>query len=182
MLRTFIAISLNEDCRRQLCEVIQTLKTKIDVPVKWSRDDQLHLTLRFLGNISEDQLAQILDTLTVIQTHPPLSIALQRLVTFPPSRPKVIGVGVKLTDSLAALVHHINKALQLIGLEPEDRAWLPHITLGRIVNPSREKLALGEMRLPGEQLIDHITLVKSEPSAEGSHYSDLHQFSLVGSR
>jgi RNA 2',3'-cyclic 3'-phosphodiesterase len=177
MLRAFFAIALQDDIRQALLREISYLKENLPISIKWVKKQQLHLTLRFLGSITPNQVDQIINTLTLGDL-PTFNLEFQHLVALPHHKPRIIGMGVRLSEELATLIRYLDETLRDRGFEPESRTFLPHITLGRIAKPKRKSLLLDKMRVFHPQSVSQITLYESQLSPEGSIYSALCHFPL----
>jgi len=126
-IRLFTAIDLPEPVKNALTILCS------GVPgAKWVKRDQMHLTLRFIGDVDEKQFTSIRDVLGGIQIAP-FQIRLESVGQFPPKgAPRVLWVGVQAPDILGMLYQQIESALTSLGLEPENRPYSPHITLARL--------------------------------------------------
>ncbi|RQW89479.1 MAG: RNA 2',3'-cyclic phosphodiesterase [Geobacter sp.] len=127
MHRLFVAIDLPEE--------IKAAVLSLQCPIrgaKWVTEEQLHLTLRFIGDADDDLLNEIATSLSGVMAGP-FSLVLMGVGYFPPKRnPKVLWVGVGRSDALLNLQNDIEKVLLRNGLEPETRPFSPHITLARL--------------------------------------------------
>ncbi len=132
-MRTFIAIELDDICRRPLLNLIQN-----DLPrardVRWCTPQQLHLTLKFLGEISDSQLPSVCQAATTAcAAIAPFPIRIAGLGCFPgPRNPRVLWCGIDDPEQgCQRWVTHVDPLLEQLGFKPETRAFTPHITLGR---------------------------------------------------
>lgn len=136
MHRLFVAIDLPAE--------IKAAVLSLQCPIrgaKWVTEEQLHLTLRFIGDADDDLLHEITTGLSGILAAP-FSLALMGVGYFPPKRnPKVLWVGVGSSDALHNLQNDIEKVLLRNGLEPETRPFSPHITLARLKETLPAQLA-----------------------------------------
>lgn len=107
---------------------------------RWQSDDQLHITLRFIGEVTSDVANEIAEALSTIRA-PALEVALNGVGSFD-KRGKVhsLWAGVRPRDGLEALHKKIDRAITALGLPAETRAYLPHITLARL-NAPQERVA-----------------------------------------
>jgi len=125
--RLFVAIDLPEEIKL----VIGSLRCSLP-GAKWVAESQIHLTLRFIGEVDDELLKMIVASLSGIVAAP-FSLAMQGVGCFPPKRdPKVLWVGVDGGSALFALQGEIEKALVRKGVAPEDRPFSPHITIARL--------------------------------------------------
>ncbi|MRR05523.1 MAG: RNA 2',3'-cyclic phosphodiesterase [Deltaproteobacteria bacterium] len=132
MYRLFVAIDLSAEAK----EAIFALRTPLP-GAKWVAADQLHVTLRFIGDADEVLFHKIRDTLAGIIV-PSFSLNLRGVGYFPPKRdPRVLWVGLERNENLLVLRNLVEKALLACGLEPEGRSFSPHITIARLKDVSK---------------------------------------------
>jgi len=132
--RIFIAINFPEEIKREL-EKFQSRWPEL--PVRWVKPENLHITLAFLGYLTDEELVEILRiTKEVAQRHQPFSINLNKICYGPPKMPpRMIWVEGEKSKDLANLQLDLEKSLTSSGkikFEPEERSFTCHITLGRI--------------------------------------------------
>ncbi|HDD53686.1 MAG TPA: RNA 2',3'-cyclic phosphodiesterase [Thermosulfidibacter takaii] len=136
-MRAFIAMELSPQVKESLRKLINDLKSR-NIKGRWVPPENIHLTLRFLGNIEEDQVKAIEQLLEeVAEEADPFQISIEGLGAFPhPARPRVLWVGVKEgTTTLQRLYQIIEKGLVRLGFPPNDKSFKPHLTLARFKNP-----------------------------------------------
>ena len=130
-MRAFIAIDLPEALRAALAGVQEALRIAAR-DARWTRPDGIHLTLKFLGQISDAQTQQVVEALAQIGPFEPFSVEVKGFGFFPQARrPHVFWVGVVAPPALAELAECVNSHLDKIGLAREERAFAPHFTLAR---------------------------------------------------
>jgi RNA 2',3'-cyclic 3'-phosphodiesterase len=194
--RTFVAIELPAACRQyvaarqaQLRELL--VQQRIDRVVRWTSVDNVHLTLRFLGDTTTGQIRQIAIGLAKLaENSRPFALALQGLGSFPNNRrPSVIWLGVE--GDLAALVmlqRQVEELAQQSGFSPESKAFSPHLTIGRTNRDS----AQGDLRRLGELLavesghvatpvpfaVGEVVHMQSDLRPAGAIYSPIDRWSL----
>lgn len=148
--------------------------------VRWVLPENLHLTLRFLGAAEDEQLAALRQGLTqVAARHESFVAASEQSGCFPDRRrPKVIWAGVADADGrLGALQRDIEAAVRAAGWPPEERAFRPHLTLGRVRPGVRGKWS-GELpRLPVP--VKAVELIASILKPAGAEYRTLHRAVLT---
>ncbi len=137
--RCFVALQVQKAARAELVALIEKLGRQFGDQVRWMDADQLHLTLRFIGNLSSQELLEVCGQLRQVRTgithvHSPLS----GLGVFPESGPpRVVWAGVDDGAGEVSTIHsQLNKSLEEIGFPSEKRSYTPHITLGRARNHS----------------------------------------------
>ena len=180
-VRAFIAIELPGAVRRGLWEIGRSLQSGPIRTIKWVPESNMHLTLKFLGDVPVSQIPEITSTMqNVASSIRPLNLHVTGPGAFPgPSRPRVIWAGLGGdTETLVLLATAIDAALSELGYPRETRPFTPHLTLARVrpEAPAIETRNLGERlqsaRLPGklEFVADGLTLMKSVLRPEGASY------------
>ena len=183
-IRSFIAIELPDEVKEIVAMIIKRLRPAQYRYVKWVAPAGIHLTIKFLGNISSDQIPKITDIMkTAAGRVPPLELRLGGLGMFPnEQRPRVIWVALEgNTEPLAAMQSEIEKALAPLGFAPENRAFTPHLTIGRVrdnASPEERKEIAVVVK---EKKIDYdvsftlreISLMKSTLTPTGAIYNRL---------
>jgi 2'-5' RNA ligase len=130
MHRLFVAIDLPDDLKNALGKLCSGIDG-----AKWVKRDQMHLTLRFIGDVDDDGLESIQSALQKIQS-PAFDAHLEEIGQFPPkAKPRVLWVGMKAPSALINLQRQINASITALGLPPEDHPFSPHITLARFKTP-----------------------------------------------
>lgn len=135
MYRLFIAIDLPEEIRLDLRPLCCGLPG-----AKWVPEEQVHLTLRFIGEVEGGLFRDIKEALADV-AGPAFAIRLQGAGCFPPRKaPRVLWLGVEKNEELLRLRNRIENRLLRLGLEPEHRKFSPHITLARLTQTPLSRL------------------------------------------
>jgi RNA 2',3'-cyclic 3'-phosphodiesterase len=130
MPRLFVAIDLPDPIKNQL----ETMLTGVP-GAKWVKRHQLHLTLRFIGEVETPRLQEIKQALQAVRAEP-FTMTLQGAGRFPPKgASRVLWVGVAAPAALAQLQRSIEQAVVSVGILPEERPFSAHITLARLKSP-----------------------------------------------
>lgn len=138
MIRTFIAVDVNPETRAALARDLSFLKREAP-RVKWSSVDNLHLTLKFLGDVKENDLDELFSALDEALTgFEPFVIAVGGIGVFPHWRtPRIVWAGCgDGADEATRLQRVIDRACADLGYEAERRPFQPHLTLGRVKLPA----------------------------------------------
>jgi RNA 2',3'-cyclic 3'-phosphodiesterase len=184
LIRAFIAVTLAPVIIEEIAKVQLTLQTaKADI--RWTRAEGWHLTLKFLGDISRDQVVPILEVLReALRTQPSLHVVAQGLGAFPNLKhPRVVWVELR-GEGLKTLSEKIETALMALDFPPEDRDFTPHLTLGRVRSFRGWGQVLAVMKEHdhthfGESEINYLTLYQSELRPNGAVYHPLGSIALM---
>jgi 2'-5' RNA ligase len=178
MIRLFAALEIPETVRTRLA-LLQG-----GVPgARWASGEQMHLTLRFIGEVDDNVGHDIDDALALIRA-PSFTLELAGVGEFGGKNPRALWAGVRPCDALVHLQKKIETALQRIGLPAEERKFSPHVTLARLREPGLDQLghflaAHAQFRaapLP----VEHFSLIASFPTKAGSVYEDQADYPLTG--
>ncbi|MGD0339654.1 MAG: RNA 2',3'-cyclic phosphodiesterase [Bacteroidota bacterium] len=183
-IRTFIAIPTPDNVRQVLSEIQAELKTS-RAEVKWEPHEKLHITLRFLGNVDERQLPQLMtECSNVVCNLPSFSLIYEGLGCFPDTRnPRIIWAGSHNDDgTLVRIKKNIDDIVVRYGFERENRSFHPHITLARVKGrqniPSLIKMFQSVTFEPHPVIIDEVHFMKSELRSTGSIYTRMQIIAL----
>ena len=179
-IRTFIAIELDEAIRGSAGRLTEELAD--DVPgVTWVRPENMHLTLKFLGDIDSPEVARVCDETTAAAGGvAPFEIALEGVGCFPPGgMPRVFWIGVTgQIESLAALHDDLDERLGAMGAGRERQRFVPHLTIGRVRRRSdprrvRERLDGLAGWSGGSQWVEELVVFSSELTRTGPLYTPM---------
>ncbi|HEY6872300.1 MAG TPA: RNA 2',3'-cyclic phosphodiesterase [Geobacteraceae bacterium] len=141
MYRLFVAIDLPEEVKERVAGLDDSLPGGRRVP-----REQLHLTLRFIGEVDEETFAGIRGALAGVRGAP-FSMTLAGVGHFPPGRhPRVLWVGLEGFEPLLDLQQQVESALETSGIAPEERRFSPHITIARLKETPAAAVAAFEER------------------------------------
>lgn len=191
MLRLFVAISLPDSVKDEIEKAQRRLRDAFPGKlVRWTKREQFHLTLKFLGNVRESRVSGLIAGLR--ESCMPLSelqLRSEGIGFFPDARyPRVVWVGVRDRKNLLLRLHEaVETGVREVTGERPDKTFAGHVTLGRIERIQRqdaETLAELVARMSklsfGEWTASKIELIRSELSSSGSFYTTLADISLSG--
>ena len=189
-IRAFIAIPLPTTFRQDLAELRQQLERLAPDGVRWVAPQNIHLTLKFLGDTPRAQLSAVEGALSrVVEGEALFSLHSQGLGAFPSWRsPRVIWAGLEDHPALMRLQQEVELALAELGFRVEERPFTAHLTLGRVSRPlpqvQRERLASFAQDLASGSLgsvpVDQVCLFQSQLRPTGPVYTCLFSAQLVG--
>lgn len=186
-MRCFIAIPLPGNIKQALSQIQSQLKTT-EAHVKWVKSENIHLTLKFLGNIKDEEVGEISRNLKdAFREFQSFESSLGELGTFPTiSNPRVIWLGIdKNADKITQLQQKTEDILYNLGFNKEKRKFHPHLTLGRVKSKKNiNKLIDMVKNFPLENSqtfrVDKIILFQSILKPSGAEYTALNSFKLSG--
>ncbi len=127
MTRLFIAIDMPEEVKERLKDLCLGVRG-----ARWVKDQQFHLTLRFIGEVDGPTVTRLESILGSVK-HRPFELSLADVGCFPPrGHPRVLWAGVRGGEELTLLRNRIESVLRRCGMEPERRRFTPHVTLARL--------------------------------------------------
>jgi len=186
VIRTFVAVGLDEELRSGISAVAERVK-KLAPNVKWVAPGNLHVTLKFLGNVREDRIAGIGAALDeVAREIVAFDLSVSGLGVFPnPRKPRVVWVGIEEgRDQLVALAGAVEDRLARAGFEKESKPFKTHITIGRVkegrpVGDLTDGLAGIDADKIGAQRVDSVIVMESMLKPEGPEYTPLSVHKLM---
>ena len=180
-MRAFIAIDLPEDVHAALSRQQTEFRTA-SPDARWTRPEGIHLTLKFLGEISDEKAREVTEALKNCATFERFSVEVRGFGFFPDaSRPKVFWAGVKAPPDLLQLAEQVERTMEALGFAREQRAYSPHLTLARfkIPGPQPALKALVERRSDlslGRFEVSEFFLFESRLSPHGAEYRNVARF------
>ncbi len=189
VIRAFVAIDLPVEILQHLEQVSVQLKKRLEgVPVRWVPVDNIHLTLKFLGDVSPANVDMLKKILQIeVDGHHAFEISVGGLGAYPsPHRPRVVWVGVEAPAELTAVQNGVESAMARLGYAREERPFSPHLTLGRVSRNAvgRDERLIGEsieaikLGFLGVARVNEVHLYKSDLQPNGAVYTRLFTASL----
>jgi 2'-5' RNA ligase len=190
VIRTFIAVDLPPSVLDALGQITSQLQEKLlNTPVRWVDVQKLHLTLKFLGDISKENIGMVEKILlSEGAKRPVMEIGIGGIGAFPKMRhPRVIWIGVEAPQDLFDLRRGIEDGVARLGYNYDKYEFTPHLTLGRI----SRKASARDVRTVGNELhdfqvgfigvarIEAVHLYRSDLSTDGARYTCLYSAPLI---
>lgn len=188
-IRTFIAVDLSTEIIDQIGHIIDYFKTQVpQEALKWVETKNIHLTVKFLGDISTEQLPQIKGIIQAeLASFSSFDLRVEELGMYPHhKKPRVIWLGIKGGDPLIAMHQKLDRALVEADVPQEGRAYSPHLTIARVrrqTDPDTTKLIgsrLSNFKVDslGTLTVDQVHFYQSELTRQGPIYTRLSSVSL----
>jgi RNA 2',3'-cyclic 3'-phosphodiesterase len=186
-MRIFIALDIPPEIRARMLEYAE--RTRPLAPeARWARTEGLHVTLKFIGETSDEHVAQIKKALAAVKAVP-FAIKFAGAGFFPGAKsPRVFWIGVDGGEALSQLAARIDERVSKLGFPREERAYHPHLTLARTGSSPgsqhqlRPLASLLESEAPpqfGTMTAQEFFLYRSQPQKGGSKYTKLEKFALT---
>ena len=182
-MRLFTAIDLSDEVRAHI-EILQS-KLKPAARIHWSPAYNLHITLKFIGEWSQQRLEELTTVLRTISPVGPIAIAVHGIQWFPSQySPRAFCVGVEAPQTLHDLAKATDAAVSALGVTKEQRAYSPHLTLARIRTPQplpalHQAIANLASQDFGRFTAAQYHLYRSEQTSAGPIYTKLSDFPLI---
>ena len=188
LLRAFIAVEIPLELREAVGKATAPLQKGSGAVVRWVSTENMHLTLKFLGDVSPSNVEMLSQMLRAeADLFNCFDLRLSGLGSFPSlKRPRVIFIGIQAPPTLEALQRGLESACRRLGYESEERRFSPHLTIGRVKQnvtvPEQQTIrrALEETRIDvlGTARVDSVHLYKSDLRPTGSVYTRLYSAPL----
>lgn len=189
LIRVFVALPISPEVKERIAQSIDKLKKQLPGPVRWVAVENIHVTLKFLGDTSQASLQDLTHTLSaVIGQQAPIQITIGGFGVYPNTkRPRVLWVGIQAPPELESLQRAIETACTRLGYPAEDKSFSPHLTIARIredspmtdLRPVLQNIQIGEL---GTLKIETVTLFRSDLFPKGPKYTPLAHIPLAQNR
>jgi 2'-5' RNA ligase len=180
-MRLFVALDLSNEVRSAISRFYETLRVEIPL-AGWARSDGIHVTLKFIGEVQNERVAQIENALSAVNSPAPVEMNFRGAGFFPDERrPRVFWIGIDSTPNLSEIAAQIETQLEPLGIARESREFKPHLTLARIsdsrgIEKLREALRRNGPIDFGTIRTNEMHLFQSELGLGGARYTRLKTF------
>lgn len=186
-MRLFIAIAISESIRDALSDTVKTLRqsqTRAE-KIKWVEPENYHLTLKFFGEVAENQLNSLTSALAEsVKDQKKAALKFKGIGAFPNlDRARVLWAGAEgEVEAVSQLAQSIDQATVQAGLTPADKPFSSHLTLARFMTPPSKPL-LDQMKIYSSQefgsiIVERISLIQSQLTPHGPIYSVVQEFNF----
>lgn len=185
-MRTFIAVEIGQDSKDKLAKLEDEFK-RIAADVKWVKPDNIHITLKFLGEVPAGDIEKINKAVeTATQKFKTFEINLREVGGFPSLKnPRVIWVGVEEgKEELIRLSQSVDRELSSLGFPPEERDFVPHLTIGRVkssknIKELAQKIDKHQNANFGQGIVDKVLIMESNLNLKGPTYSVIKEIKFI---
>ncbi|MBF0558658.1 MAG: RNA 2',3'-cyclic phosphodiesterase [Nitrospirae bacterium] len=184
-MRCFIALEVSEEVRHSIARAIEAVKG-LSRNVRWIPPDHIHLTLKFLGEVSDAMAIKIEEQLAMLcRRHGPFVITVSGTGGFPSlRRPNVLWAGIDKSGPLTLLHRDIEQSMAGLGFGMENRPFSPHLTVARVKSSAGLEDVIREWLKFKDAVFGTVTvaeslLMKSTLKPDGAEYSRLAGFKLA---
>jgi RNA 2',3'-cyclic 3'-phosphodiesterase len=183
-VRLFVALDIPASVRENLAGLLRELRRLSSQP-RWMRPENLHVTLKFIGEVPPEKLSAIHTALGGVRSGQAVTIDFQGLGFFPDGKhPRVFWAGMDASPNLKTLSSDIAQATEKLGILPEQRPFWPHLTLARFQPPRLPEELLATIlenvtREFGSLRASQFQLIESNLKPSGAEYTTLESFPFV---
>jgi len=186
-VRCFVAVNLPALLREEIGEFFNRLRGSVR-GVRWIAAANLHLTLKFLGDVESGQVSRVANAIAgALEGRSPVKVVLSGAGVFPPrGRPRVVWLDLSAgAEGITSLQGAVERSLEPLGFSPERRPFSPHLTVGRVKSLRDAAPLLSAVDVAGERewggfTASSVDLVRSELFPTGARYSILREVRLKG--
>jgi RNA 2',3'-cyclic 3'-phosphodiesterase len=185
-VRLFVALEIPSAVRDNLAALIKELRSLEPASsvkkVRWVRSENLHVTLKFIGETAPERLEAIGTALSTVRSPQPAELRFRGLGYFPnEKRARVLWVGIEAPPNLAAIAGDVDQHLETVGFPRESRPFTPHLTLARLEPPGIARVLHAAVlaRMTREFGVLHTRefhLIESQLKPSGAEYTTLRSF------
>jgi 2'-5' RNA ligase len=182
-VRLFVALQIPSTVRENLIEFVKPLRALGPQP-RWVRPENLHVTLKFIGEVVPEKVAAIRTGLAAVRSGREVTIEFRGVGFFPNEKsPRVFWAGMNASPNLKTIAFDIDNATQKLGISPEQRPFLPHLTLARFQPPPLPEKLCAAMQANaardfGSLRTNQFHLIESKLKPSGAEYTTLESFSF----
>ncbi len=180
-MRLFVALAIPRQVRENLASLIRELRG-VDANPKWINPDNLHVTLKFIGEVAPEKEMEIGDALAAVHAQQQVIAEFRDVGFFPDTRrPSVAWVGIESPPVLSLLAAEVNRALVPLGIPREEKPFIPHLTIARFketrLSPVlRAEIEKWKSRKFGTLAASEFHLIESKLKSAGAEYTTLRSF------
>jgi 2'-5' RNA ligase len=183
-MRLFVALEIPSAVRENLAELLEALRA-VSPQTRWARPENLHVTLKFIGEVPETKLVAIRAALAQVRSAQPITLDFRGLGFFPSEKhPRVFWAGIEASPNLKTLAANIEKATETLGVPREQRPFSPHLTLARFDPPRlpdqlRAAIQENAGREFGSVRTNQFHLIESKLKPSGAEYTTVESFQFA---
>lgn len=183
-MRLFVALEIPPPVRQNLSTLLASMRSITKEP-RWARAENLHVTLKFLGEVAESRVEAVRSALGEIRSDKPVALEFRGLGFFPNERhPRVFWAGMEASPNLKTLAGDIDGVVEKFGIPREKREFSPHLTLARFERPRlpealRKLIADNQQRGFGSLHTNEFHLIQSKLKPDGAEYTTIATFQFA---
>jgi RNA 2',3'-cyclic 3'-phosphodiesterase len=183
-MRAFVAIDLPGKIREELARC-QRAFAAVCPDARWTNPEGIHLTLKFLGEISSEQVRQVTTSLAGLSAMDTIPIEVRGFGFFPDARrPRVFWAGVRAPEALSVLARRVEEVMEKLGFPREQRDYNPHLTLARFKVPRPQPVLVAEVEKQRDKILgsfeaNEFYLYESQLTPRGARYRQEARFPVT---
>ena len=183
-MRLFVALEIPSAVRQNFATLLDSLRAVTKEP-RWVRAENLHVTLKFLGEVAETKVGEVRSALGEIRSEKAVALEFRGLGFFPNEKhPRVFWAGMEASPNLKTLAGDIEGAMEKLGVPREKRDFSPHLTLARFERPRlpealRKLMGENQQREFGSLRRNEFRLIQSKLKPTGAEYTTVATFQFA---
>lgn len=183
MIRLFVALNIPDEIKEKIISYRNnTISNPFDY--RWEKEEKLHLTLKFIGEVEDSLFKNIVDEISFVSEYKAFNCGLSKFGFFYSGKiPKILWLGLRINEEIFDLVRRLNEKLIKFGIPEEKRKFKPHLTIMRVKKKLDRNFinSFENCKLPETEFTtDSVSLIKSELLSDGSKYTEIKNFKLMG--
>jgi 2'-5' RNA ligase len=186
-MRLFVALSIPAEARENLSSLISDLR-HLDEHLRWVHPKNMHVTLKFIGEVRSENVAAMGDALETVRTAQRVDLRFGNIGFFPDARrASVAWIAIEASPLLALLAAEVNRVLTPLGMPREAKPFVPHLTIARLRGSRPSPALLAQIETPKERNFgafraSEFQLIESELKSAGAEYTTLRSFRFAPER
>jgi 2'-5' RNA ligase len=182
-MRTFIALDIEENVRQNISNFMEKVSALQNKGVKFVESNNLHVTIKFIGDIPQENVDSVISTLGEIASEP-FEVDIKGIGGFPSNdrQPRVLWVGIEKNEALLRLFDAVDRRLFTAGISRDQKPFYPHLTIARAKTEIKQELMdliqIYRTKYFGSFQVKEFYLFKSELTGKGPIYSKIKAFPL----
>lgn len=178
-MRLFLAVPISSKAKELIVNTYRKVAEKLDV--KWIAEENIHITLKFLGNVDKNKTEEIEEMMNEVKLrHKPCKFTITSIGAFPSLKVvRVLFYNIEPPEPFISLSNDINNTLEKIGFQ-KDEKYTPHITIARFKNPKKDPTINYSEYINWQETMEKFNLMESTLFPTGPVYSIIREFKLKG--
>lgn len=180
MIRLFVALNIPDEVKNNIIELREKIWS--DKKIKWESPNKFHLTLKFIGEVEETLLEDLMESISFVENYPIQTLSFNKFgFFFKDNQARILWAGFEVQNDLLEISNKLNDELNRFGIKKENRKFKAHLTLLRIKQSISIDFINSFKNFRFEKVnfqSNSVSLIKSELDSKGSTYSEIKKYNL----